>query len=347
MKDIRNRVIVGVLLGLAVLIGLLLYSDVREMGTYLRAFPPWYVPPVLALTLFNYLLRWIKWHYYLRVIGARAVQPIDSAALWVSGFVLALSPGKVAELLKAVVLRVMVGVPVARGVPVVVAERLTDGLAMLVLAMLSFCGMVSISEAHRAVLARYLPVVFTVFALLLVGIIVIQIQPLFRWLLGIATRLPVLGRFSHALDDLYTSSYALLRLPALIVAVGLGVVSWAGECAGFFLILVGMGLEPTWLLFWQAMFMLAMASVIGAVSGLPGGLGAAEFSLAGMIQLLVLGHEDASFAGTATLLIRLFTLWFAVVLGLITAFAFRKRLFPERVAEEWRAANLSIAQSGR
>lgn len=345
MKDIRNRVIIGALLGVAVLIGLLLYSDVREMGAHLRAFPLGYIPPVLALTLFNYLLRWIKWHYYLRLIGAGAMRPVDSAALWVSGFVLALSPGKVAELLKAVVLRVMIGVPVARGAPVVVAERITDGLAMLVLAALGFGGMVSISAAHRAVLARYLPAAFTVFALLLAGIIAIQIRPLFRWLLGTAARLPLLGRISHTLDDLYTSSYTLLRPSALTLAVGLGVVSWAGECAGFFLILVGMGLEPTWLLFWQAMFMLALASVIGAVSGLPGGLGAAEFSLAGMIQLLVLGHEDASFAGTATLLIRLFTLWFAVVLGLIAAFAFRKRLFPPRVAEEWRAASLSTAES--
>ncbi len=346
MKDIRNRVILGALLGLAVLIGLLLYGDVRDMGARLRAFPLWYIPPVLALTLFNYFLRWVKWHYYLRVIGAGEVALLDSAALWVSGFVLALSPGKVAELLKAVVLQMMTGVPVARGAPVVIAERVTDGLAMLVLAALGFGGMVSVSAAHRAVLARYLPAYFSVLALLLIGIAVIQIRPLFRWLLGVAARLPLLARASHALDDLYTSSYELFRPRALAFAVSLGIISWAGECVGFFLILVGLGLAPTGLLFWQAMFMLAVATVIGALSGLPGGLGAAEFTIAGMVQLLVLGYEDAGFAGTATLLVRLFTLWFAVVLGLVTAFAFRRRLFPERLAREWRSARSAASGSG-
>jgi len=47
-----------------------------------------------------------------------------------------------------------------------------------------------------------------------------------------------------------------------------------------------------------------------------------------MVQLLVLGHEDAGFAGTATIIARLSTLWFAVVLGLVTAVVFRHRLFP-------------------
>jgi len=68
------------------------------------------------------------------------------------------------------------------------------------------------------------------------------------------------------------------------------------------------------------------------VSGLPGGLGAAEFTIAGMMQTLVLGHPDAGLAGTATILVRLFTLWFAVILGLITAGVFRHRLFPENAS---------------
>jgi hypothetical protein len=44
-------------------------------------------------------------------------------------FPLALSPGKLAEPLKAVWLRQAGGVSVARGIPVVAAERISDGLA--------------------------------------------------------------------------------------------------------------------------------------------------------------------------------------------------------------------------
>lgn len=338
MKDIRNRLIVGALLGAVVIVGLLLYSDVRSMGVYLHRFPLPLVLPILLLTLFNYLLRWIKWQFYLGVIGVEGLTRSDSAALWVAGFVLALSPGKVAELLKAVMLRVMAGTPVARGAPVIIAERVSDGLAMLALGAAGFGGIVALSTVQSAALVQYLPAYFAVLGILLAGIAVTQVRPLFEWLLGVVERLPVVGRASRMLHDLYESSYELFRPGALALAVGLGIVSWAGECIGFFLILAGLGLEPSWLLLAQATFVLAAATIIGAVSGLPGGLGAAEFTIAGMLQLLVLGYEDAGLAGMATLLVRLFTLWFAVLLGLGAAFVFRRRLFPAEVAQAWQEA---------
>jgi uncharacterized protein (TIRG00374 family) len=338
MKDIRTKLIAGGLFGVAVLVGLLLYTDVRETGAFLQRFPALFVLPVIGLTVFNYVLRWVKWHTYLHVVGAGEISVLDSAALWVAGFVLALSPGKVAELLKAAVLRGMTGTPIARSAPIIIAERVTDGLAMLILGAIGLTGMVVISTGNREVAAQYLPAYFVVLGILVAGIVAIQVRPLFMWLLRIADRVPLLNRVSQPLRDLYDSSYELFRPRILLLAVGLGVVSWAGECVGFMIILAGLGVEASWLLLWQAMFMLAAATIIGAVSGLPGGLGAAEFSIAGLVQLLVLGREDPGLAGTAALLIRLFTLWFAVLLGLAAAIVFRHRLFPESLAVMWRQA---------
>ena len=83
----------------------------------------------------NYALRFLKWHYYLGVIGVRRIGVLDSLALFVGGFTLVVSPGKAAEVLKSVVLKQMTGTPICRSAPVVLAERLTDGLAMLLLAL--------------------------------------------------------------------------------------------------------------------------------------------------------------------------------------------------------------------
>ncbi|MBN1309815.1 MAG: flippase-like domain-containing protein [Anaerolineae bacterium] len=333
MKNIRNKLIIGGLFGLVVVITLLLYTDLKSIGTHLQDFPVLLILPILGLTLFNYVLRWVKWHYYLHVIGVENISIIDSVAIWVSGFVLALSPGKIAELLKAAVLRGMTGTPIARSAPIVIAERVSDGLAMLVLGAMGLGGILVTSAQYNQMMLQYLPPYFTILGILLVGIIVLQIRPLFLWILQWTERLPLIGRISHSLHNLYESSYELFRPKVLLISVGLGVISWAGECLGFFFILQGLGIEPTWLLFWQAMFMLAAATIIGAVSGLPGGLGAAEFTIAGMVQSLVLGYQDAGLAGTATILVRLFTLWFAVVLGIGTAIAFRHRLFPENALQ--------------
>ena len=64
-----------------------------------------------------------------------------------------------------------------------------------------------------------------------------------------------------------------------------------------------------------AVFTLAFSTIVGAVSALPGGLGAAELSITGMLSLL-LGLSVGTSAA-ATLIIRFATLWFGVTLGLL------------------------------
>ncbi len=237
-------------------------------------------------------------------------------ALFVAGFTMAVSPGKVAEVLKSVVLKRMVGTPVSRSAPVVLAERLSDGLAMLLLA-----------SAGVVAYPQYWPVFALVIGGLCIGIIIIQIRPLALRMLALIGRLPLISRYAAELETFYESSHVLLKIKNLGIAVGLGTVSWAGEGVAFYLILLGLGLHPSPDLLFQAVFILAFSTIIGAVSGLPGGLGAAEVSVGAMLQALVgLGR---TMAGTATLLIRFCTLWFGVLLGLLALLLFRRRLFPE------------------
>jgi uncharacterized protein (TIRG00374 family) len=117
------------------------------------------------------------------------------------------------------------------------------------------------------------------------------------------------------LREFYEGSYTLFKPKATLMAVGLGILSWLGEGIGFYVILVGLGLKSSINTCSNAIFILAFSTVIGAVSALPGGLGAAEASISGMLILLLPTSVDI--AAAATLLIRFATLWFGVVLGLI------------------------------
>jgi uncharacterized membrane protein YbhN (UPF0104 family) len=72
--------------------------------------------------------------------------------------------------------------------------------------------------------------------------------------------------------------------------------------------------------------------VVGAVSALPGGLGAAEASIAGMLGLTLALSTSA--AASAALIIRLATLWFGVALGLLVWVRSRDLLFLEPQVED-------------
>ncbi len=325
MKNIWSKIAVGLALGLVIIIGLALFADVRKVAAEFNKFYWPYVPIILGLTLFNYALRFLKWHYYIRLIGATSIRWRDSLRIFVGGFPLALSPGKIAEPMKAVWLRHYTAVPVARGIPVVAAERISDGLAVL---LLSTLGVIAYPQ--------YWPG-FVVVLTGLVGVIVVsQMRPLALWLLSLGERLPLVSRFSHPagkrgvfdhLREFYEGMYQLFGLKSTLIAVGLGMVSWLGEGIGFYFVLRGLGLPSSLQLLSVAVFVLSFSTIIGAASSLPGGLGAAEVSIAGMLALTLKTPE--AIAASATLLIRFFTLWFGVALGLIVLVTSRRLLLLE------------------
>lgn len=63
-NHLYHKFAIGFGLGIAVLIGLVLYGDVQEIGRLLQNFRWNLIPAVLGLTLFNYLLRGVRFHYY-------------------------------------------------------------------------------------------------------------------------------------------------------------------------------------------------------------------------------------------------------------------------------------------
>ena len=303
--SLTRRLIPGLLFGLLVFAGLILVGDIRQISDEVRGFPWLIIPLVLGLTLWNYILRFIKWHYFLGQVGVHQLPVLESARLFVAGFPLAVTPGKIGETLKGVWLNQLTGIPTARGVSVVLAERISDGLALLIL---STVGVI----AYR----RYWPAFAIVLGLLLGVVIISQIRPLSEYLLGIGVRLPLVNRFAHSVNEFYEGSSTLFRPWTTFISVSLGTISWLAEGIGFYFILIGFGVAPGISTLSIAIFVLSFSTVIGAISALPGGLLATDASIIGMLVLLL--DMDANTAAAATLLIRFATLWFGVGLGLIT-----------------------------
>jgi glycosyltransferase 2 family protein len=302
--SLARRLVPGLLFGFLILIALLLLGDLRQIGAHMRSFQWSYYPLVLLLTLVNYVLRFVKWHFYLGQIGVRDYPVRESARLFVAGFPLAVTPGKVGEALKGVWIKQKTGVPAARGVSVVLAERISDGMGVT---LLSTLGVIAYPQ--------YWPAFVAVLAGLVAVIVVSQVRPLALWLIRFGEKLPVVNRFAHLLHEFYEGSFALFRPRATLVAVGLGTISWFAEGVGLYFILVGLGVPPGGQTLSIAVFVMAFSTVVGAVSALPGGLGATEASMAGMLVLLLGLHTDV--ATVTTLLIRFATLWFGVAIGLV------------------------------
>jgi uncharacterized protein (TIRG00374 family) len=241
----------------------------------------------------------------------------DSLLVFLAGFSLTVTPGKLGEAVKAFLLRATHGYPVARTAPIVIAERVTDLLALLLLALV---GVFQFDVDRRFLVAGAVVV--------LGGVLVVSVDPLAELALAIAARLPGVRRFAPKLREMHVATAALLHPKPLVLATAISTVSWFFECLAFWAVVrgfpgAGLGLRA-------ATFIYAAMTVAGALSFLPGGLGVTE---AGMLALLVkfgtgLGRPEAA---AATFVTRAATLWFAVALGLpaLVLYARRKHVAVE------------------
>jgi uncharacterized protein (TIRG00374 family) len=135
LATLHRRLLLSLPIALAVVVALLAYADLRDASEALRHFRWSYLPVILALTLWNYLLRVGKWHFYLHQIGVQGLSIWPSGLLFFSGLPMVLTPGKIGEWLKCYLLQAKTGTPFSRSAPIVLAERLSDGLALILLAL--------------------------------------------------------------------------------------------------------------------------------------------------------------------------------------------------------------------
>ncbi len=299
-----RRLILALALGLLVLAALGAYADIRQMGRELLGFPWALFGPILGLTLFNYLLRFGKWSYFLGRLGVRGLRPTDSLLIFFGGLAMVITPGKVGEWLKSHLLERYTGVPFARTAPIVVAERLTDGLALLLLA-----------AAGLAQFGIGLPVAAGVLLLAAAVVGLALNRQAGELAARVVGRLPGLGRYAHWVREFHGGANILFRPQSLALGTLLGLISWSGECLAFYLVLWGLGAEGGIDLLVKGAFILSVTSLGSSLMLTPGGLGVAEGGITGLSQLLV-GLSPAQ-AAVGALLIRLGTLWFGVSVGTV------------------------------
>lgn len=315
--------VVGTVVGLLVYAGLVLWADLDGVRHALAALELRTVAEAAGLVLAGYALRFGRWELYRARVARdlpdlRGLSRLRSGLVFLSGLALTVSPGKLGEAFKSVLLKEEVGAPVARTAPMVLAERLTDLLALLLL-----IGIANASAASEH--AWILPL-----ALGLCAVALLLLSSPRAAALGVGTlgRLGPLARLQPKVEQALASARTLLAPSALAAAVLLGTGAWALECVAAWRLAGGLGLPAPGLAPVVAAFSLSL--VAGALALFtPGGLGVTEGLLTEQLRRRFVdggAAVDAARAGaaSATLLTRLMTLWLAVALGLV-ALALHRR----------------------
>ena len=297
-----------------------------ELWAAVDGFDPRWIAPILLLTLANYALRFLKWQGMLMAVGVR-IPWVGSARVFLACFAMVVTPFRLGEAYKLVFLKRLYNAPMLQTGPVLILERLTDAAAVLALGLWYFdrqWGLPLVSGA-------------AILGALLLGVVGSQPRPR-HILLGILGRLPFFRDRAVALDQALQHNAALLRPRILAPALLLSLLAWWSECMGLALVLRGLAAP---LAVGDATWVYALATALGNLTFLPGGLGSTEASLVLWLRSLDLSNEIAL---AATLLVRVATLWFAVLLGLFVSLVGRRALHWQEVQAEAQSMEEAPAQ---
>lgn len=315
LDTLIRALVLAVLASALVYAVMIVVSDGPAVAAALSGFRPIIFFTMLGLGVLGYAFRCLRWGALMRRVGY-PTSFTNAVYLQMSGQTMGISPGRIGEVLKPWLAREVAGMPMTRGIALVFAERVADLIAVCIL---SLGGLAALGGGAWALVAA------------LVAIVAATAVASSRWFHRLA--LGFLGKQQWAQKH-HASAEALsatiqqgLEWRTLGWSVAASAAAWGLEGVGFALCLRELGF--TGLDVPSSVSVYAVATIVGAFTFLPGGIGLTEASMAG---ILVAAGMAASGASAATLIVRVATMWWGVVLGWV-ALASRPLLFRRLLAK--------------
>ena len=295
------------LVGVAALVALVTAINPTQFWQALRHARLALFAPIVALSLLYYLLQGLRWQQLLRAVGAR-LRRRDTVLLNFAGQATALLP--LGELTRAVLVSEAGGVEFGAVVATVTVQELIYTMVLIVFAA---PGLLALQHAFAGVVVAL--------ALTMAIFVALTWCPAYRWLRLGVSHTPLLRRFLLDVDRLHNDTVLLLRDRDTLTGTWISALQAAGTITAFWL--VAEALAPGRLSWVDAGFVYAVSNLAGALSLIPGGIGAYEASVVGL--LVGVGLNPGAAAAVA-IVQRVADKGLATALGFVTYAVARRTL---------------------
>lgn len=257
----------------------------------------------LALTTASFAIRVLRWHFLLRAMHAHV--PFGAnCAVYLAGIGLTATPGKIGETVRSAFL-VRYGVPVGTSLAAFLADRLSDLHAVLLITLLPLAWAAGWGDAG---VLRWGLVLGAVAAAPLVLQLVVH-SAAWPQIVEFMSRVRGLRRIGGWMGRGARDFTGLWRAGVAFPSIALSLLAYGMQGAIFVAMVAQVAPEVG---FGAAMSIFGAATLAGAASFIPGGIGAMELALVFMLRQL--GVDPAS-GLAAALCLRAVTFWFGLLLG--------------------------------
>ena len=302
----NNKVWLVIIFAVVVYLIMGIYADFGSLLSAIEKFNWIFIPVMLILVMIAYMIRFLKWNLFLKSVGVN-LKLKDNLFVFFSGLGMIITPAKVGEIWKGWLIKDINGESLSKTVPVVITDRVTDLIGLVILSLL---GILYYKDGIYILMALIL--IFAGF------FVAVRSEKISGKLISILENRA--GKYSKDIKTMHATFLKLLNPKNMVGLSFLSVFAWFFECLALYFVIIGFGQSISVIL---STFVFSFASLIGAISMIPGGLGIAEATISGMLQYFGLTSVDS--VGVA-IIIRFGTLWFGAILGFSVHFIFKKRI---------------------
>ena len=280
----------------------LFFSDFSIVYEKLQNFQITLLPLILLVVFSSWLVLFIRWMILLKKHQIQIPLKINFL-IFFAGFTLAISPAKSGELIKSVLLKNKCGIAATKTIPIVFLERFYDiiGTTAVAIIGITFLGL------ELGIVLALVPIVILVIFYLFYS------KRSFDFTLKILNHIKPLQKFLSNIEE----SHEIIRHSSDVKTIcscsGLTIIFRIIEAIGILLILQALGIN--FIEFFNLLSMYSASVILGSISMSPGGLGVTEGSFAGLLTLYELELQTTL---AIAVIVRFFTMWFAIVVGFIS-----------------------------
>jgi len=295
-------------------------TDFSAVVSQLRVFPAQTFILMLTLAGIGFVVRGLRWGRLMAAVGY-PVRTSDALYMHLSSQTMTITPGRFGEGFKAWLASEMSEVPLSQAITLVFVERVADLVAICTLSL----GGLSLFRGDGWTVLVLLIAVVTGAAL------ASSVRVQRRAVRALTQRLGS-GRYRVTADGVAETLASALRFRSLSRWVPVSVFVWGIEGVALYICLRTMGFDGLSVTVTISAY--AISTILGVLTLLPGGIGPTEASLVG---ILVAAGIPAAAASMATMMTRVSTLWWGVMVGWIVL-STRPRLARALLAGSTRAA---------
>ena len=262
-----------------------------------------YLPIIISLQVTSVFVGTIKFHRLLQKLKIPILFK-ESFKLFMLGRFMGITPGGTGIIIKSHILKKNYGKPISSTLPVLLIERWTEILAILII-VTCLLFWVDIYESKIILGIGY--------ALFVISILVAYNKKSFLLFKKFSEKIKFLNRFATSLDESRDSLSILSNKRTFSEALGLSMITKVIQLTIVFLCFISVGIDldyfTTGLIYYTAL-------IAGVLTFIPAGMIVTE---SGMIALLLEFNVELVTATLGVFFVRIVTLWAGMVMGAITS----------------------------